>query len=695
MMNNKDDYKKMMDQIHAPEELKQKTFEKMNKKQINFVPLKLLSAVAVVMIVFVLGQNYFKNGKDIVYTEKPDSKKEIEVSDANTDLPRFKDKQELLDMIKESSNGGLTYGARSMINSTGMVDGAVEESATMDTAKSTTGSANQGDFSKTNNQVDSVDEADVVKTDGKHIFYTSNGIVNIIDANSLELLAEIRGIRSNDETFTPFQLFLNGNKLVILGNYSKAEKVEEREDQEEVLYDYAYINYHEMTKAMVYDLSNINEPQLVREVALDGFFKSARMIEDNVYFISNKGVYFYRNIDELEDEDLLPVVNDSIALGEEKRIDYTNIAYFPGATSYSYLLVGGFNLNNNEPLSVEAFFGAGDTVYCSENNLYLTQIKYDKDYSRSNIMIYKFELENGKVSMKAKGEVEGRINDQFSLDEFEGNLRIAATVVVKPYSYNSFWGIYSEEETTNRVYILDENLNELSRVDNMADGEKIYAVRFMGKIGYVVTFEQIDPLFVLDLSDPKNPEIKGELKIPGYSSYLHPYDETHVIGIGYNTKDNGYGGVTNANMKMSMFDISDLNNPREMFSTSIGLAYAYSDITYDHKALFYKASDNLIGFSYNTYDEEYTKDYWAFDIYHIDLEKGFEKFARFAQKDNYETNIRRMIYIGDTVYGLSEKKVTSYNLNTQELLHELDLNTLYDDDMFYIYKNNMSVDTIE
>ena len=689
MMNNKDDYKKIMDQIHAPEDLKQRTFEKMNKKQVNFVPLKLLSAVAVVMIVFVAGYNYFDKS-NVVYTpdEEKEPKKEIVTSNDNIELPRFKDRKELVDMLKENNNYYSTNGMMSVAKSSTMVDGAVEESATMDVATNQSRSVEQGDFSKTNNQVDSVDEADIVKTDGKHIFYTSNGIVNVIDANTLELLAEIKGIRNENETFTPYQIFLNGNKLVVLGNYTKSEKVEEREDQEDVLYDYAYINYHEMAKAMVYDLSNINQPQLVREIALDGYYKNARMIEDNVYFISTKGAYFY-DIDNIKDEEILPVVCDSIALVEEKRIDYTDIAYFPGTTSYSYLLVGGFNLNNNEPLSVETFFGAGDIVYCSENNLYLTQTKYDRNYSKSNIIIYKFELDNGKVSLRAKGEVEGDIKNQFSLDEFEGNLRIASTVVTRPSTYINFLDIFVEEEVTNRVYILDEDLNELSRIDNMADGERIYAVRFMGKVGYVVTFEQIDPLFVLDLSDPKNPEIKGELKIPGYSSYLHPYDETHVIGIGYNTKDNGYGGVTNANMKMSMFDISDLNNPKEMFSTSIGLEYAHSEVTYDQKGLFYKASDNLIGFGYSTYDRDYSQDYWSFDIFHIDLEKGFENFARFSQKHDYQTNIKRMIYIGNTVYGLAERKVTSYDLNTQVLLHELDLNTLYDDEEVIVFNDRI------
>lgn len=690
-MNNKDDYKKIMDQIHAPEELKQKTFEKMTQKQKNnnAIPLRVLSAAAVFLLVFAIGFKQFNN-HNIVYVgenEQDIQKPSVERTDTEAEeLPRFKNMQELIDILKKQQ---VLYARNSVSKSTdGVVpmttEVAVEESA-----------VSYGDYSTTNNQVDNVDEADIVKTDGKNIFYISNNIVNIIDANNLELLSEINGYMSDEsgESFSPSQLFINGTKLVVIGSFYKRETITSDEREEDsVIFDYAYVNSINMTKAMVYDITDGKNPKLLREVALDGYYKSARMIEDNIYFISSKGIGYY-GVDQIKEEDLLPTVEDSIDITVSKKIPCTDIAYFPGSDSYSYTLVGGFNINNDEPLSVETFFGAGDTVYCSENNLYLTRPIYNSEYRRNNIEIYKLELNNSKVTMKANGKVEGYINDQFSLDEFDGNLRIATTVIKEPFRYDEETDEYIDEITTNRVYILDENLEELGRTEDLADGERIYAVRFMGKIGYVVTFEQVDPLFVLDLSDPKKPEVKGQLKIPGYSSYLHPYDETHVIGIGYNTKDNGYGGVANTNMKMSMFDISDLNNPTEMFNVSIGLDYAYSDLLHDHKALFYKASDNLIGFAYNTYSYEgNSKDYWSFDIFHIDLEKGFERFARFSQRHDYRTNIKRMIYIGDTLFGLSSNKVTSYDLNTQELLHELELNSSESEELYV--RNYMMVDDV-
>ena len=164
------------------------------------------------------------------------------------------------------------------------------------------------------------------------------------------------------------------------------------------------------------------------------------------------------------------------------------------------------------------------------------------------------------------------------------------------------------------------------------------------------------------ISDPTNPVVKGELKIPGYSSYLHPYDETHIIGIGYNTKSNGHGGVTNDNMKMSIFDVSDLENPKEMFNINIGQKNVYSQIINNHKALFYNKDKNSARYSKN-----------SFVIYKIDLEEGFEEYGNIEQQSNYSTDRERAIYIGDRLFTLSSKQIILYDLNTLEKLKEIEL----------------------
>jgi len=253
-----------------------------------------------------------------------------------------------------------------------------------------------------------------------------------------------------------------------------------------------------------------------------------------------------------------------------------------------------------------------------------------------------------------------------------------------------------ETTTTNNLYILDEELKEIGKIENLANDERIYSVRFIGKVGYIVTFKQIDPLFVIDLSDPTNPTVKGELKIPGYSSYLHPYDETHIIGIGYNTKDNGHGGVTNANMKMSMFDVSDLENPKEIFNVNIGNEYASSEITYNHKALFYKKSENLIGFPVTYREYNYRDDSNGFIIFKIDLEENeFEKYGEILNQIDYRTNVKRITYIENIIYALSEQKITSYDLNTFEKLNEVNLKEIEEDKFGEIYETEIMYDVVD
>jgi len=306
--------------------------------------------------------------------------------------------------------------------------------------------------------------------------------------------------------------------------------------------------------------------------------------------------------------------------------------------------------------------------YLSDKNTIIVE-NYNNHYVAEKSKIYKFELNDGKVLLKCNGEVDGYIGNQFAVDEYNGYLRVATTIP-KLRNEESY-----DIETTTKLTIFDSDLNQVSSIDDLAKEEKIYAVRFMGDIGYIVTFEEVDPLFVIDLSDPLSPQVKGELKIPGYSSYLHPYDENHIIGIGYNTKQNKYGDITTDNIKMTMFDISNLENPIEMFSVNVGNSYSYSDLFYNHKSLFYNKEKDVIGFqiNYSIGSHSYVD---GFALYKIDLEKGFQEYStNLLSKGNtiYEYRLIRLIYIDDTLYGLSHNQIKSYDLNTVEEKNRLDL----------------------
>ncbi len=685
-MNNKDNYQKAVDQIHASQELKEKAFENAKYASSNkYVILKLLSTCAAVFILILLGINYFNfdnnNFKNPNIAKEPINQSEIEKENIVeiAKLPKFKSMNELKDIIKENGGYSATDYMGSGANKELAFDTAITESAVSTNTKgeSINSLSNiRGDYSTTNVQVENVDEADIIKTDGEYIYYVSNNMVHIIKADTLEVVNEIN-IEREDERFSISEIYLNNDKLVLIGTSRlNLEPIVVNEMNEKTSSTIARVNTVSSVKAIIYNIENKSEPQNIREVALEGRYINSRMIGGNLYLISRKNAFYY---DKTEDYTILPNIQDTI-IGTTRTIDCTDIAYFEGTKNNSFMMVGSFNINDDEEVFVETFFGAGELVYANEKNLYLTHSNYSNE--NNNTTIYKFALDGNKMILTAQGEVKGTLNNQFSMDEYNGNLRVAttSTIVIKPNVTEEIGdGIMrttiGEFTTTNNLYVLNENLEEIGKIENLANDERIYSVRFIGKIGYIVTFKQIDPLFVIDLSDPTNPVVKGELKIPGYSSYLHPYDENHIIGIGYNTKDNGHGGVTNANMKMSMFDVSDLENPKEIFNTDIGGEYATSEIIYNHKALFYKKSENLIGFPVTYRDYDYRDDKNGFVVFKIDLEENeFEKYGEVLKENDYRSNVRRVIYIEDIVYALSDIGITSYDLNTFEKLNEVLLN---------------------
>lgn len=663
---NKDKYKKAINQIHASDKLKEKTLNRIKENKVKRIRIdRILAACAMFLIVFFIGANYFNEETDIKNNDFkfPIAKKEIKMAKDINDLPRFENLEQFKSVLKENN---LYYETNEISEEKSAVTDSIVQTAIID-AFAQTESATENlsdnsrrDYSTTNVQVENVDEADIVKTDGDYIYYVVQNKVYIIKADTLEILSIIdKAIAADLEHFNPQEIFINEDKLILLGNsstrYQSTTRTEIVETTESAITDTARVSTKNCAKALIYDVSNRENPVLKREIELDGRYSNSRMIGDNIYFISTKSAYYYSNMEEYE---ILPICKDTAVSEEIKRVDATDIAYFEGTESNTITLVAGFNINSNDGMHLETFFGASNTVYASENNLYLAQIKYEQGWKETSNTIYKFNLEDSKIALQCSANVKGNLNDQFSLDEYAGNLRIATTS-------------YVNDETSNNLYILDENLKEIGKIEGLAPGEKIYSVRFIGKIGYVVTFKEIDPLFVIDLSDPTNPTVKGELKIPGYSSYLHPYDETHIIGFGHNTRDNGYGGVTNAGIKISMFDVSDLENPKEIFNVTVGEYYAYSELTYNHKVLFTNKSKNLIGLPVNYRNEQRGRNINSFIIFKIDLENGFEKYGEIVrEEDAYNESVRRTIYIGNTLYTLSDSNIIAYDLNTIEKLKE-------------------------
>jgi len=519
--------------------------------------------------------------------------------------------------------------------------------------------------SETNTQVQNVDESDIVKVDNKYIYYVSDKKVVIIDAQNAENSSKIAEI--NFEQFNPREIYVKNNKLIVIGNeminYYTSSNVSNI-----ARYDIDSISGFK-TGMILYDISNIKQPKEIRRVMIQGSYISSRMIENNIYFVANQYLYtsqIARNeIKDLNEEDYKPKYQDTAINQEEKSIDYNNIYCLDGQEA-SYLMLAGLNIESEEQADIKTFLGAGQYIYASEQNMYIAINKqeYGEGYELlgGTTHILKFGLEDGKFVFKAEADVKGQVNNQFSMDENGENFRIATTS-------GNIWNITND--TKNNLYVLNDNLEEVGKITGFAPDEKIYSVRYVGDKAYVVTFKQTDPLFVIDLSNPTNPQILGELKLPGYSTYLHPYDETHIIGFGYETRENGTQ-ITTDGLKMVMFDISDFTNPKVLFKVNIGDRYTSSEFLYNHKALLYSKEKNIIGFPLNYYSKGKTTSMAI--IYEIDMEQGFVLKGEISTTDNdYLKKIERVVFINNCYFALSNKIVKVVDMDTFNIVKEIEL----------------------
>lgn len=645
---SKKDYIDAVNEIKVSDELKKETFNKIKqtpkKRRYNKVyPIASLAVMFAILITIFMPNITLSPINEVKYEE---------VSQTG-DLPKVDNFENLYAMLEKRVEKEKNIILDSV---------TTNQSTSADSAVLNEEAASAEDFSKTNVQVEGVDEADIVKTDGNFIYYLTNSALTITDVNNVKLTSKVV---FNNKEFEPQEIFLKDNKIVIIGITYR-----ETEEKNIVNTEYYYPTNETYTVAKIYNIDDRENPKLERTVEIEGYYLSSRMIGDNVYLISNKYIYAYLCKDykqsQLDEEEFKPQYIDT-ATGEEiKSIGFDCIYYIPEFEDTNYLNIAAFNITNNEPANITSYLGGGSQVYSSATNLYITRTKYNyDDGSEINTEIYKFNLKDATCTFSKTGKVPGSVLNQFSMDEKDGYFRIATTD-------STSW---SSESNTNNLYVLNENLEIVGKVEGLAPGERIYSVRFMGNRAYMVTFVQTDPLFVIDLSDPTNPTVLGELKIPGYSKYLHPYDETHLIGFGENTKvvNYGYGDqVVTDGMKIALFDVTDPNNPTEMYSVNIGEEGTYSELLNNHKALLFSKEKNIIAFPISITGEDYEVTFQGAIVYGLSLDKGFEEKGRIT---NIETDInkyyprnsiQRIIYINDTLYTLSRNLIKATDMNTME-----------------------------
>jgi uncharacterized secreted protein with C-terminal beta-propeller domain len=478
------------------------------------------------------------------------------------------------------------------------------------TSSYATQSSSSSDYSTTNTQVTGVDEADILKNDGKYIYTISGNKLVIIDAFPADKMQKVSEIKIEND-YSLVELYVSGDKLFLITDTNNKGY-------------YYYSKRDVKTKMLVYNIVDRAKPELIKTFEVKGTYTSSRKIDDKVYVFTNLSVY------KEGDKYIVPQYRE----GDTSNfidVDLRDVQYVPNDNYSLYTQIFAFDMGTplNNPKIVTYLGEGSNNIYMSRDSLYMAQSRY------SETTVYKFSLASEYPRYEAKGTVEGTIINQFAMDEFDGNFRIATTYGSK-----------------SSVYILGPSMHKLGSLLNIAPGEQIKSVRFEGDRAYVVTFRNTDPLFVVDLSSVRKPQVLGELKIPGYSTYLHTYDENHVIGFGYD----GSSWGTNGKLKVALFDITDVTNPKEMFTEQIDANT--SELLTNHKSLLFSKEKNLIAFAVGSY--------WYIDgsdvgkVYTITLDKGFELRGDIKHKDD----VTRMLFMDDTLYGVSEKTISAHDIET-------------------------------
>lgn len=588
--------------------------------------------------------------------------------------------------------------------------------------------------SETNLQVSGVDEGDIIKTDGTHLYQVNRMRVFLIRAVPADQMKLVSTIQLGSENITPQEIYVDNGRLVIIGSavvstpaypvrvqpagdsptFVPSAKTDEMNPSVSTepanllvstessilpvpIPPKPYNPPVQSTRVLTYDVSNPSNPVRLGSYEIEGSLLSSRRIDNQLYLVTNKQFYGWYDVPDVG----TPVYRYGVgpADGSWKRVEPTTVSWCPDFTQANYLVVSGIQLDKpSRAPSLYTLLGAGQTVYATADSLFVavqqskpgdvmlpeSMLSRKLPAYRESTDIYRFTLEAGAATLVSRGTVPGRLLNQFSMDWHEAHLRVATTLG---------WASQTGEPTsTNQLYTLDAMMNLTGAILDIAPGEQIYSTRFMGDRGYMVTYRNVDPLYVLDLEDPTKPAILGELKIPGYSNYLHPYQEGYLIGFGKDSVElqNQWDPTTSwayyQGLKVALFDVRDVKNPKLLHETHIGDRGTDSELLRNHRALLFSPTRNLMAFPVNLYEVggstpadgqvkpdasiEYGTFTWqGLMAYRLTLQNGFEKLADISHLEpgdlwNQERHVSRGAYIGNILYSLSNREVRATSMET-------------------------------
>lgn len=560
------------------------------------------------------------------------------------------------------------------------------------------------DYTTTNVQEEGVDEDDFVKTDGNHVYVLTADRLAIVKSWPTEEASEIGGYPIEGR---PRSMFLHGDQVIVFSHlFNNAVE--------------SAIAGNSVTRVTVLDVSDRTAPVVVREVDIEGYMTTGRMVDGRVYVVSNhysalpgelwgllsddalpepdwsasqeaqdamraeaRSILEPKVAEIIEAVDLgavLPEIHDRDSMAAPELMVACDEVYRPSETTQiGVLSVSQLDLNALEaPVTSTSLLADGYIVYGSKTSLYVARTNWGgiwSDVDTLSTVIHKFDIAGDAPTYTASGRVDGWLLNQFSMSEWDGHLRVATTDV-------DGWWTMGEDDVApgSRVTVLKERrgaLQTVGQVTDIAPGERIFSARMFGDVGYLVTFEQVDPLFTLDLSDHANPTIRGELKIPGFSTYLHPVDEDTLLSVGRDGDDDGrvFG------MAVSLFDVSDFDEPKLAHKFTMGdeNGWGWSEALYNHHAFTYRDGVLTIPANNYGYDDSGATSYFSgLMVLDVDRERGISEIGRVDHGDlvaqsaclygdcygyySWYSPVRRAIYIEDDLFSIS-----AYGVKVNEL----------------------------
>ncbi len=544
------------------------------------------------------------------------------------------------------------------------------------------------DFSDTNLQVAGVQEADIINTDGEYIYALSAEYLYIVKAEqgTLTLVSKIHHLSEDENGRSSFfEMYISGDKLIALKQnnqyilYDDLFSGEKSNDvvapdeagsgTEPVPMDIMPIFPTDSgnVTAVIFDISDPSNPTKISQLGQKGGYVSSRMVDNYLYLITNYYVYPAA----MEKQDISSYIPTTAKEGEgEQPVKPEDIYIAPNPETSSYVTISGIDIENSgDFVSTKAILGSASNVYASLDNLYVTN--YDSvtedGYYKDKTAIIKFGIAEGNVKQLASGSVYGTIINQFSMDEYNGFFRIATTQSqYKAFSDGDTTGISTDGGgSSSALYVLNDNLKVVGQIEGLAKGEQIYSVRFDGETGYVVTFKQTDPLFAIDLSMPSNPRVLSALKIPGFSEYMQPFGDGLFFGLGKEASEDGE--VTG--LKISMFDISDKTDVKEINKTVLTGNYTWTEASWNHKSILVAPERGLIGFA--SYD--------SYFVYQYVKDKGFTllnqlKLGTSEVEMGFYYGTMRGLYIDNNMYVFTGSEIVSMDMDNYNTIDRLKLN---------------------